>query len=320
MLLGLTKPNVALPLAAGAIFLLFLATPARSRLALLTVLSAGGMLLILGFNHVSPIGLVSSYRAAAAARGMPGAGLNNVHLRGSARLALCVFGLLAPGYLWWRSFRAAVRSRDFRSLCGHLLLLLGPAVGIFAMLTNMEMKDTDFPLLTCFGALLLWGCQYEAQPRRGEPKGDCGSPKLERRPVGPRWRRMVASTSALRLYTSFLCGSAISELYLGETRARIEFALHEFFEYTDTDHRPGVPFFRDMRASRDLHAVLTQAAEATRDSPHPLYFGPRLEFVYAALGVPSPFIWRWGGSPARPMPLPMNRPLWRLGGKTVSPR
>jgi hypothetical protein len=183
-----------------------------------------------------------------------------------------------------------------------LLLLLGPAVGVFAMLSNLEMKDTDFPLLICFGALLLWGRPCEAQRRRAEAEGRCGSPKSEGRSEATRWRRAAraaASASATRLYASLLCGLAISELHLGATRARIEGELHYFFEYADTVHSPGVPFFRDMRASMALHRVLTEASEVTRYSARPLYFGPCLEFLYAALGVPSPLHLPLGWSQAR---------------------
>jgi hypothetical protein len=101
------------------------------------------------------------------------------------------------------------------------------------------------------------------------------------------------------MYASFLFGLAISELFLGVARQRIEFAEHEFFEFTDTHHNPGVPYFRSMRASAQLNRVLTQAAEAVRDNPGPLFFGPHFEFGYAALGVPSPLhlpIWWHDGT------------------------
>ena len=51
---------------------------------------------------------------------------------------------------------------------------------------------------------------------------------------------------------------------------------------------PGVRFFQGVQASPVLKSVVKQTAEVLKDAQRPVFFGPRMEFAYAAFGEPSP--------------------------------
>jgi len=315
ILLGTLKPNTAAPLAAGSILLL-LAMPAgagkaavapgsvrqhsRVRVVVLVALSAGCVLLLMIWNDISPVGLIKAYRAAAAARGISTFGWQMLQTSDRVRTGLYVAALLAPGLLLWGPFHRALRVRDRASLCGYVLLLLAAAVGVFAMVTNGEMKDTDFPLLICFGALLIWGVQFEPGRLGG---GAAAAP--------------ISRVLSARLFGAFLCGLAVSDVYLGIARARIEYAAHEFFEWTDTERSPGVPYFRSMRASARMEHVVAEISQVIREGQGPVFFGPALEFSYAAFGLPSPKhlpIWWHAGTSYAAADEPALLEAWQRNG------
>jgi hypothetical protein len=265
VLIGMMKPNTALPMAVGGAVLVFVGTKARVRFALLTIAGIACLLLSLAANHVDIFGLIGSYRAAAVARGVSAFGIVVLKPADRLRLAVFVAFLLLPGLVRWRDLLlSALRRYDTRALCRSELLLLGPIVGVYAMFTNGELKDTDFPLLVAFGAVMMWGNMLPV--------------------AGKTWKSEVL----VRAYATFLFGLAASDLYMGYSRARIEFAEHAFFEFTDTDNYPGVPYFRSMHASRPMRDTVTEIAKAVRESPGPVYMGPALEFGYAAFNLPSP--------------------------------
>jgi len=259
VMVGMMKPNTALPMAVGCTVLVLLGTSERLRFLLLTAVAAGCLLLFLPANHVSISGLVHAYRTAAVARGVSSFGIDILKPAERMRLGVFVTMLLLPGLvLWFRFALDALRRFDIRALSLSALLLLGPVVGVFAMFTNGEMKDTDFPLLIAFGAVTLWGFMGDKSEAVG------------------------------RIYATFLFGLAASDLYLGYSRARIEFAEHAFFEFADTDYNPGVPYFQNMHASKGMQEVVREMRKALGETSRPVFLGPSLEFGYAAFQLPSP--------------------------------
>jgi len=79
-----------------------------------------------------------------------------------------------------------------------------------------------------------------------------------------------------------------------------------FFEWKTVPQPIGIPFLRHLTAGPILHRVVAEASEAaTRRSGGSVFFGPRMEFLYAALRIESPKglpIWWHPGSS-----YPLNR-------------
>jgi hypothetical protein len=72
-----------------------------------------------------------------------------------------------------------------------------------------------------------------------------------------------------------------------------------YFERADAEYNPGVPYFQHMRASKRMQDVIAQMAQVLRDSGRPVFFGPNLEFGYAAFEIDSPPhlpLWWYAGS------------------------
>jgi hypothetical protein len=212
-------------------------------------------------------------------------------------LGFLIVLLVLPAMLRWLALvRDALPRFDIRALSCLAMLLLGPVVGLFAMVTNGEMKDTDFPLLIIFGIFMLWG-----------------------RPDHPAFiysRKSTIWTSAtmLRLYASLLFGFASSELYMGYARERVAFAEHLFFERNDSDQNPGIAYFQHMRSSHQMRDVVSQMTEVIHSSAQPIFLGPSLEFGYAAFHLPPTMhlpVWWWPGSAYGPADEPLLLDQWK---------
>ena len=264
-LLGLMKPNIAGALSIMAVVLVFIATRAKARLAVLTLSAVAATIGFLAINGVSIHGLLDSYRAAAIDRGSPtiqlfsGAGTVD-----KLRAALSVGCLFAPFFTWWRPFIAAVRKADTDVVCRSLLLAVAPLISLYGMLSNTELKDVDLPLFICAGAVLLFG-----------PSGTVGSQK--RRP------------RLSRFYVAFLCALMASDLYMGARRYRVEtIGFHTFYYWNDSGPVRNIRFFPNLQASARFRATLDQIGQVLRRDPGPVFFGPRMEFAYAAFGLQSP--------------------------------
>ena len=281
-MIGTMKPNTAVPLIFGCVILVFIATKARARFTALTMAGVACLLGFLMLNQFHVLQMIGSYRAAAAARGISAFGFMHRTQSEKIRVTIYVGCMLLPGFvLWWKQLRDAIGRRDIRALSVSALLALAPVVGVYAMFTNGEMKDTDFPLMICFGAVTLWGRTDQA----------LALPGLS----GTTWK----SEAVLRLYASFLVGLAVSDLYLGASRNRLEFSEGVYFERADAEYNPGVPYFQHMRASKRMQDVIAQMAQVLRDSGRPVFFGPNLEFGYAAFEIDSPPhlpLWWYAGS------------------------
>ena len=281
-MIGTMKPNTAFPLAFGCVVLVFLATRAKARFAALTIAGVCCLLVFLTVNQFHVLEMIGSYRAAAAARGISAFGFIHRTQSEKIRVTIYVSCMLLPGFvLLWNQLRDAIRARDVRALSIAALLALAPVVGVYAMFTNGEMKDTDFPLMISFGAVMIWGRADQALGLTGLS--------------GATWK----SEAVLRLYASFLVGLAVSDLYLGASRNRLEFSEGVYFERADAEYNPGVPYFEHMRASKRMQDVVTQMSQVLRGSGRPVFFGPNLEFGYAAFELESPPhlpLWWYAGS------------------------
>jgi hypothetical protein len=62
-----------------------------------------------------------------------------------------------------------------------------------------------------------------------------------------------------------------------------------FFEWETIRQPIEIPFFRHLTAGPILHRVVAEASEAVKlRSGRTVFFGPRMEFLYAALRIESP--------------------------------
>jgi hypothetical protein len=274
-LLAMMKANTALPLMIGATILLLIVTPSKVRFLALNVVALAGVLLVFAANHISLPGLIASYRSAAQARGLTIIGWRVGNPVTMLRVIIYIsIMLFVPLIRWCGLCIAAWRSRSLGSIALPGLLILGPIVGILAMSTNWEMKDTDYPLLICFCALMLWRDDAVKGIKAGGGKSLAAA--------------IVFSPWTPRIYITLLSGLMITHVCVGYNRHRVEPAEHQFFEWTDNENNPGVPYFQHMRASRTLKDVVSESRDVLRTHPGPVFFGPAMEFGYAAFSLPSP--------------------------------
>ncbi len=258
-LLGLMKPNVAGMLGAGAIVLIFAATRRKKRLVALTLGATAICIMFLLLNGVSVPGMLASYNAAAAARGrFSFFGFESYSWWDLLRAIVGVIALAAPVWVWVPGFTDAVRRSDLQAIAGELLFVLAPVVSIMAMFTNGELKDVEWSVLIASGGVVLF--RYASRPR-----------------------------PLRQFYAAFLIALIFSDIYMGVVRVRVlGIGPHKFFEWNDSNHAVGRPFFRDLRASARFQTVVAQVDESLKSNPKPVFFGPRMEFAYAAFGLPSP--------------------------------
>jgi hypothetical protein len=260
-LLGLMKPNVAGPAAASGIFCCWLGAPRRTWLLLLTFLATGVDLVFLTTNHVDLSGLIASYLSVAGTRGFTANGMLMMGLSDVLRLAAGLLVLALPLAAWWPRFLDAARTRSERDLARSLLLLSAPAVSLFAMCTNMELKDVEFPLCYCFGLVLT-----------------IAGSRIER----ADW---------VRTYLCFVLVLAAFDIYLGAVRYRVQLVGDFFSSQEEVPLPSGIPLFGNMAASQALSEAVQEAQRVVATSPRPVFFGPRMEFGYAAFRLPSPAHW-----------------------------
>jgi hypothetical protein len=264
-LTGLMKPNVAGPVICVSVILLFLAMPSKIRVLALSAAATAVALAILALNHVSVAGMISSYFMVLRQRGAAQTGgFYDVTRQDQLRTLVLLAPLLLPYLAWWPPFREAIASRDRRRIAFLLLLLAALGLSSVAMKTNGDIKDVEWPLVICSGVLLLR--EVVLNPR-----------------FGARWTILV------RVYACALLVLAFADLYLGATRYRVLLiGQHNFFEWQQPLPNPGTSFFAGMRASPRLHDAMTGIAQALQKDPGTTFFGPRLDFAYAAFRLPPP--------------------------------
>ncbi len=264
------------------------ATLRHARAHQILLLTVAGLFLaaaLLALNGISFRGMLASYAAAAAGRGaLSTFGFRGYSIWFLARIAICLAVMSLPFVLWLPRFAKAWQKRNIPSLAYLLLYVLAPAISIFAMFTNGELKDVEWALFLAPVMVLLF---EQSTPNPG----------------------------LRRAYIAFLCTLVVSDLYLGAIRYRVAgIGQHMFYEWKGADIEPGDPFFRDLRASSRFRSVIEQTAEVIKSNPQPVFFGPRLEFSYAAFGLGSPRrlpVWWRPGTSFRASDEPALLAVWR---------
>jgi hypothetical protein len=256
------KPNVAGLLVLGISAVLFLSAEHRARVA---ALSALGLAIFSGWLAAERLYLPDVVRGylSISARGFS---LRQFLQDLSAREKVAALLLLAASLLpWLTRFRSS--GGDAR---GRRLALVAALAGLYGFVTNGEHKLVDLPLLL----LALWWL------------GECDA--LQAPPLAP------ANDRRLAWWRSYVAGLAaclvLSGVVVGALRHRVHaIGRGAFFEPTVSSRRLQSPFFSRLEASPRLVEVESELAGLLASaSPSRPYFGPRMQWAYAAFRYPSP--------------------------------
>jgi hypothetical protein len=259
-LLSLMKPNIAGVTISGGVVLLFLVTDRKIRLVLLTLAAMAAAVGVLLLNHVSIPAMLASYISVAKEHGSVRNGFGFQQITGFDRYsALFWIAVLSVPLLGLvpKIFHLA-GERNWKGIINCLFFPLALMIALYGLATNGEYRDVDCTVLLAAGAVLTFGLRWN----------------------GPLLRRV---------YIAILFSSITGDLYYGAERVRVNgIGPHVFFEWQDNQHRIEGGYLKNMRVSSTMIEVEQEIKLATEANPGPYFFGPRLDFNYAVLGLPSP--------------------------------
>lgn len=260
ILLSLMKPNIAGVTILAGLILLLLVTERKMRLVVLTLAAAAAAVAILLVNHVSIPAMLTSYLSVAKEHGKVNAmfGYRKMHsfeqysaLFWIAVLSVPLLGV-APRVV------QLIRNRDWKGIVYCLFFPLTLMIALYGLATNGEYRDVECTMLLAAGAVLTFGL---------------------------RWN----GTLLRRVTIAIVFASIAGDLYYGDARARVYgVGPHVFFEWQDNQHRIESGFLKNMRVSSTMIEVEREIQLAIETNPGPYFFGPRVDFNYAVLGLPSP--------------------------------
>ncbi len=260
VLLSLMKPNIAGVMIAGGVVLLFLVTDRKMRLVLLTLAATAAAVGVLLLNHVSIPAMLASYHSVAKVHGgllsRTGSRVLSMFDKVCALIGLIL--LSVPLLVLAPRMRKQLFQRDWKGTAFSLFFVVALVSAIYGLATNGEFRDLEFTVLLAAGAVLTFGLHWN----------------------GPLLRRV---------FIAIVFASIAGDLYYGAERVRV-YAIgpHMFFEWQDNQQRIESGFLKNMRVSSTMIEVEREIELATGANPGPYFFGTRLEFNYALLGLPSP--------------------------------
>ena len=273
-LLLLAKPNVALPILLGCTITLLVARHIRT--ALLAIISAALLAsLLLAFAHTSLLATYSLYFQLTS-RFQPGHFLAGILYNKDLSVGFqrwTIYAILVPATLWIiiQSLRRTATPMWLRALALTGLIAAWLGIG-----TNVEFALVDAPVLILAAALLA------------------------------STRAHTFAPSAITAATYILVAIA---LFYGISRARMqEIGVWAEAETCNTESSIQDPFFGGFTTCRNLASVLaeTDAAIHTRNAQS-VFFGPRMEFLYARYRLTSPRGLPLWWHPGSSYPLPCER-------------
>jgi hypothetical protein len=251
----LVKPNTAGLLFVLISLILFIAIASKLRFILLTAAGAGISALTLILCHVSPMLVLRAYLAVAQSRGLLflAFGINPFYTAEIYFQFACFSGALL--LLLWKLWHE-IRARSGRDVARYLILLVGALVGLFALASNGDIPDVALP------PTLLAICVVAFEPRRRQK-------------------------AAMLFYAAFLCATISTEAFKGVNRLRIRL-IGTYFVLPRLTVPVQNDFFAHMRTGPMMNVIASEAADAVKANPGPIFFTDRLEWMYAALSLPSP--------------------------------
>jgi len=259
-LLSLMKPNMAGVMIAGGVVLLFLVTEWKMRLVLLTLAAAAVAAGVLLLNHVSIPAMLANYHSVAKVHGgllsRTGSRVLSMFDKVCALIGFIV--LSVPLLVLVPRMRKHISERNWKGFAFSLFFVVAMILAIYGLATNGEFRDLEFTVLLAAGAVLTFGLRWN----------------------GPLLRRVC-----IAIIFAMIAG----DLYYGATRMRV-YAIgpHMYFEWQDNQRPIESGFLKNMRVSATMIEVEREVRLAKSSNPGPFFFGPRMEFNYAVLGLPSP--------------------------------
>lgn len=260
-LFSLMKPNIAGPLIAAGILLLIAVSDNRKKVLGLTLAAAGVAIAVLVVNHVSIPALLANYSAVA--RGRIGSGGGRYGFRGmspffkltsvfwSALLSIPLVGLISGA-------RRQLFRQDHKPLAIGLFCGMSLFVAVYGIVTNSDLPELECTVLIAAGGFLVFGM---------------------------RWSEPLVRVVFVIALGLVIC----DDLYVGASRMRVELiGQHAFSEPVDNEHLIESGYLKNMRVSSTMVAVEREVELAKASNPGPFFFGPRLEFNYNVLRLPSP--------------------------------
>jgi hypothetical protein len=259
-LLSVMKPNIASVTIVGGVVLLFLVTGEKVRMILLTLGAAVAAVSVLMVNHVSIPAMLASYVSVAKEHGGLSAmfGYREMHLFDQHSALFWVAVVSVPLFGIVSRIGEQVSERDWKGIALSLFFPLALIIALYGLATNGEYRDVECTVLLAAGGALTFGLRWN----------------------GPLLRRV---------YIAIVFASIAGDLYYGAIRTRVYgIGTHLFFEWQDNQHRVENGYLKNMRVSAQLIELEREISAAKDENPGPYFFGPRLEFNYAAQGLPSP--------------------------------
>jgi len=258
------KPNVAGLIWPLVSIILFFSPRHRWNSLLISAGALAAFLIFLWINHLSFTGMLKGYLSVA----QRGASLKQFLLDLSpvarrAALAAAAIVVVPLAAVIYQGRRVLFSRRP-------LVPLVALAGGLYGFITNGEQKLIDMPLVL-FGAILLVAeLRCDSIPESG---------LVFSLPLW--WNR----------YLSWVCVVlAAGGIAQGMGRDRIKaIGMPLFFEYDDSKHVLDSGFFQGLHCGDVFFEVNRELFEVLRrESSSTLWFGPRIQWAYAAYGKPSP--------------------------------
>lgn len=325
-LLLLMKPNTAGLLVVLVVAILLSLREAVRRLAVALVASSALLLALLAALGISPLAVMGSYMEIARTRGLPSAVYFTQHKPGEAYLTIpLVLMALLPLATIAKPIVRILHDRPARHTQALFIAAAGALTGLLGMFTDSDSNlVVGVPLVLISSlSLFLWLWAEGSADNRIHPLIGAAMVALAgaalvgvtELSLGPSltarealWGlSLFAAGASLALWavgdlrpalllTGMLVFMAAVALLAGRERLRVKYIGPGVF-YSDEPlvEIPEVRFFEGMVVSPRLRGVVEDIALALDDtSIRPaqpsldVYFGPRLEFAYAAFQLPSP--------------------------------
>jgi hypothetical protein len=262
-LLSLAKPNIAGVMIVG---MLVIGLFSGKRLLVISMMTASAViaLTVLAIAGIRPRDVVEGYLGIASR----GASFNQLFQDLGA-----VEKILFTSLLLLLLIPCLMNARQiFRHRRNPLLWFsaVGMVAGLYGFVTNGEAKPVDLPMvfLSALSAVCLLGSDQKNHSENG---------------IFPAfsWRRYYLIQGFLIMGIS--CAQAV-------TRHRVEaIGPGIFFEYRLSVRRPSPEFFKGMHTGDTFPEVCSEVASVLAGADrYSVYFGPRMQWAYAAFGLNPP--------------------------------
>jgi len=259
-MLLLMKPNVAIPLAGLVSLILFSSNILRNRIFLASAVSTIALYVFLLVQYISLLDVLKSYYDVA------GRGATLKQFLQSLGLAEKIFSITTV-ILIILPLLQRKNSLSFFANRREMLLLAGLIAGVIGFLTNGEIKVVDMPLIFTASFLLCIDT----------PDQNICNASLSKR-KDRFWLKYYSCLAIVLIFVGF---------GMGITRHRVWAIGFPFQHRANFCIKEG--FFKGLRTGPVFPTLLQQLECVLLDNPRAnIYFGPRMQWAYAAYNIQSP--------------------------------